>query len=72
VAAGTISLLPGSGRCLGLVFRPDDVKHFALTLAGGVEIDESVFACRDCGLVWTSTDPQKLSEFMQEHCRQSV
>jgi len=68
VVSGSISAVPGP-RTLGVVFRPESLRNFALTFSGGVEFDAKVFACRDCGLMWGSINACNLSEFTDEHCK---
>ncbi len=42
---------------------------FTLTLDGGTKLGrKGLFACLDCGLVWSSTQPDKLADFIQKHC----
>ena len=50
------------------IFRPEGLKEFTLTLAGGTELGTEAFACLDCGLVWSSTSPSKLAAFIEKHC----
>ena len=53
------------------VFRPRGLKTFAFTLVGGTDLSDEAFACLDCGLVWSSTEPDKLAAFIQKHCDQT-
>jgi hypothetical protein len=50
------------------VFRPHGLRTFTFTLAGGTQLSEDAHACLDCGLVWSSTEPEKLTAFIQKHC----
>jgi hypothetical protein len=52
------------------IFRPHGLRTFTFTLAGGTELSEEAYACLDCGLVWSSTSPEKLAAFIQKHCDQ--
>ena len=66
VVSGTIT---GSGRSLEFIlFRPRNLRAFTFTLFGGTKLAREAFACRDCGLVWSSTDPAALQKFMRKHC----
>jgi hypothetical protein len=50
------------------VFQPDNLRMLASVLKSGTRLSEESFACLDCGLVWSSTRPEALAEFMQKHC----
>jgi len=50
------------------VFRPQGLRF--LTLGQGPRLEEEAFACLDCGLVWSSTPPDKLAAFIRKHCNQ--
>ena len=65
VTGGKITVSRGA-----LVFRPDDMKFWSLSLMGGTEVEQKAFACMNCGLVWSSTSPEKLREFVKKHCKQ--
>ena len=52
------------------IFRPGEQKTFALTITGGTQLEEEAFACLDCGLVWSSTSPEKLVAFIRKNCKQ--
>ena len=66
---GSIAIIPPGHAALGVVFRPDEMRNFALTMTGGIELGQKVFACQDCGLVWTSVSAVKIADFVDEHCR---
>ncbi len=55
-----------------VVFRPKGLKFFAVTAFGGTELAVEAFACQDCGLVWTSTPPERLQAFIEKHCDTDV
>jgi len=50
------------------IFRPQGLRTFTLTIAGGTQLEAEAFACLDCGLVWSSTPADKLASFIQKHC----
>ncbi len=50
------------------VFRPKGLRFLSLTLAQWPQLAETGFACLDCGLVWSSTSPDKLAKFIRKHC----
>jgi hypothetical protein len=50
------------------VFRPQGLRFVSLTLTQGPQLADEGFACLDCGLVWSSTAPDKLSTFIRKHC----
>jgi len=50
------------------VFRPKGVRFRSFTLSGGTELSDEAYACLDCGLVWSSTQPDKLAAFIEKHC----
>jgi hypothetical protein len=52
------------------IFRPQELRTFALTITGGTQLVEEAFACLNCGLVWSSTPPEKLATFIQKNCKQ--
>lgn len=56
------------GESFGGVFRPETLISWHITLRDGVEVGES-FACQECGLVWSSLDPEALREFLRSHCK---
>jgi hypothetical protein len=53
---------------LPAVFRPQGLRFLSLTLTKGPQLADEGFACLDCGLVWSSTPPEKLSTFIRKHC----
>lgn len=60
------SLQGGHGN---LYFAPSGLK-FGLRPSRGTAIQS--FACLDCGLVWSSTPPTELDDFIREHCDQDI
>src|SRR5262245_28478751 len=50
------------------VFRPDNLGFLTLTVAGGVSVGAQSYACRECGLMWTFADKEKLNRFLEKHC----
>jgi len=52
-----------------IVFGPDDVRFGAMTLKNGSELQPESFACLSCGMVYSSTDPTELKEFIKKHCK---
>ena len=52
------------------IFRPQGLRMFTFTLAGGTQLSDEAYSCLDCGLVWSSTAPQKLAAFIEKHCDQ--
>ena len=56
----------GGGTSVG--FRPDNLRVLALTLRGGVPLHRQSLACRDCGLIWSFADKQKLNSFLKKYC----
>ena len=50
------------------LFRPRGLRFLALTLAPGSVLADEGFACLDCGLVWSSTEPAELARFIRKHC----
>ena len=51
------------------VFRPQGLRF--LTWGQGPQLADEGFACLDCGLVWSSTSPEKLATFIRKHCDQT-
>ena len=52
------------------VFKPDAMRFLTITLfAPGAELARQSLACRDCGLVWTFADKDKLNKFLRKHCK---
>ena len=49
------------------IFRPSNLRPLAFTWAGGTALSNEAFACLDCGLVWSSTDADKLAAFLRKH-----
>ena len=49
-------------------FRPPNLRFLAATLTQGPELVKQGYACLDCGLVWSSTSPDKLARFIRKHC----
>ena len=52
------------------VFRPQGLRF--LTWGQGPRLAEEGLACLDCGLVWSSTSPEKLATFIRKHCDQTL
>jgi hypothetical protein len=50
------------------VFRPQGLRLLAPTLTQGPQLADEGFACLDCGLVWSSTAPEKLATFIRKSC----
>lgn len=69
VAAGSVVAPHGNGL---VVFRPQGLRFFSVTAFGGTELAETGHACLDCGLVWSSTPPDRLATFMEKHCEQGI
>jgi hypothetical protein len=65
VVAGKIAST-GDGK--GAVFEPRSLRIFTITIYGGTRLTKEAFACRDCGLVWSSTSPAQLEKFLKRHC----
>jgi hypothetical protein len=53
------------------VFRPQGLRFLSLTLTQGPQLGDEGFACLDCGFVWSSTPPDKLSTFIRKHCEKN-
>ena len=55
----------------GVTFRPETFKnwHALLTRRDGVLVSVESFACHDCGMVWSSVEPEALREFLGRHCK---
>ena len=67
ITAGSI-VAPHGGL---VVFRPQGLRFFSFTALGGTDLAESGFACLDCGLVWSSTPPDRLAAFIEKHCEKA-
>ena len=65
VTSGSIATPSGTGL---VVFRPAGLKFFAVTAYGGTEIAVDAHACLDCGLVWSTTPPDRLTAFIAKNC----
>ncbi len=52
-----------------LVFEPEGLRFFTLTLQHGTTMDPVSYACLNCGTVWSETSPSALREFIQKHCK---
>lgn len=65
VTSGSVVSPTGNGM---VVFRPQGLKFFAVTAFGGTELAVEASACLDCGLVWSSTPPDRLQAFVEKHC----
>ena len=68
VATGTVVAPQGHGL---VVFRPRGLRFLSITAFGGTELTGTGFACLDCGLVWSSTPPDRLDAFIKKHCDES-
>jgi hypothetical protein len=51
-------------------FCPSGKRFFSASLRSGVEVESH--ACIDCGLVWASTNPAVLEEFVQKHTNHNL
>jgi len=49
-------------------FEPEGRRFLALTFGTGPKLSEEAYGCLDCGLVWSSVAPDKLSAFIRKHC----
>ena len=54
-----------------VVFRPQGLRFFSVSAFGGTELAVQASACLDCGLVWSSTPPERLATFIKKHCDES-
>lgn len=55
------------------VFRPKAMRSFTLTLFGGVEIwNDQVWACLDCGCLWSEINTTDLKTFIRRHCTEET
>ncbi len=52
-----------------LVFEPEGLRFFTLTLQHGTRMEPVSYACLNCGTVWSETSPSALREFIQKHCK---
>jgi hypothetical protein len=56
------------------VFLPQGFRFWSLVLSWSSSfyprLAKEGFACLDCGLVWSSTAPDKLAAFIHKHCDQ--
>jgi hypothetical protein len=68
---GELEITGCPGHFPELVFNPGKIRFLALTLAHGTPVDKESYACLSCGFVWSETNPQALSEFIKQHCRES-
>ena len=60
--------LHGEFMASDAVFRPDGLKSFTFTIAGGVHPPTSIEACLDCGLLWGQVEKSELLHFIEKHC----
>ncbi len=52
------------------VFRPAGLRSFSVSQDAGARFPTAhALACLDCGLVWSSLAPAKLTAFVKEHCK---
>ena len=52
VAPGHLSV-NGRSMALSMAFVPGELKWYRFSIEGGAELQQEVFACADCGMVWT-------------------
>jgi len=52
------------------LFKPNHIKFTAMTVNGGVPLD--AYACMECGLAWSETDPHALKAFVDKNCKAEV
>ena len=52
-----------------IVFKPAGLRFLSLALTTGTSLGEESFACLDCGIVWSLTNPVELKEFIARHCK---
>ena len=65
VVAGKIS---PTGESSGAVFEPKSRRILTISIYGGSRLAKEAFACRVCGLVWSSTSLAELEKFLMRHC----
>lgn len=51
-----------------IIFKPVGLRFLSLALTGGTKLGEESFACLDCGLVCSLTNPLELKEFIAKNC----
>ena len=51
-------------------FRPNGIRFRAMTVSTAIGLSDASFGCLDCGLVWSSTEPNELAEFYRKNCKQ--
>ena len=66
VAAGHFSTR-GHSNSMTVSFVPGELKWYQFSMDGGAELETEVFACSDCGLVWTDAAyPEALRELVNQ------
>ena len=56
------------------VFLPQGRRYWSVVMSWCTfypRLAKEGFACLDCGLVWSSTAPDKLASFIHRHCDQT-
>lgn len=57
------------GRSGRVAFVPDQMKFWTFSLTGGPLVKDA-YAGMDCGLIWSTTNPLALSEFVKTKTKQ--
>ena len=70
IAKGSLSLT-GGHYLSGMVFEPEGRRFFTLTTRPGTTLNPISYACLECGMVWSQTDPNALKEYINKHCKKS-
>jgi len=52
-----------------VIFAPDGLRFLALTFTHGTGLRRESYACLDCGIVWSQTNPVELKEFIEKNCQ---
>jgi hypothetical protein len=52
-----------------IVFGPNGLRFLTLTTQRGTKLNSESCACLECGMVWSSTDPKALKEFIKKNCK---
>lgn len=69
VAAGHLSIGGHSNRA-AVSFVPGALNWYQFSLEGGAELDTEVYACPDCGIVWTEAAyPENLRELLSRFAK---
>jgi hypothetical protein len=54
-----------SGGSWGVeLFRPDGLRKLALLPTSGIPVQEPIYACLDCGLLWSSISQKAVADFI--------